>query len=95
MAFSRVNNYNVKQKIMNWITESNRQKHFLYAIPCAFLFTILFVAGLAAGMEFKDKEHGGKWDWLDLLATVLGGFVGQICQVTVFYLLKMCFIDTF
>lgn len=21
---------------MNWITESNRQKHFLYAIPCAF-----------------------------------------------------------
>lgn len=21
---------------MSWITESNRQKHFLYAIPCAF-----------------------------------------------------------
>ena len=28
---------------MNWITESNRQKHFLYAIPCAFLLTVLFV----------------------------------------------------
>lgn len=32
---------------MNWITESNRQKHFLYAIPCAFLLTVLFVGGLA------------------------------------------------
>lgn len=36
---------------MNWITESNRQKHFLYAIPCAFLLTVLFVGGLACGME--------------------------------------------
>ena len=44
---------------MNWITESNRQKHFLYAIPCAFLLTVLFVGGLACGMEFKDRAYGG------------------------------------
>lgn len=62
---------------MSWITESNRQKHFWYAIPCGFLLTILFVAGLAAGMEFKDKSYGDKWDWLDFLATILGGLVGQ------------------
>lgn len=65
---------------MSWITESNRQKHFWYAIPCGFLLTILFVAGLAAGMEFKDKSYGDKWDWLDFLATILGGLVGQIIQ---------------
>lgn len=63
-----------------WILESNRQKHFLYAIPCALLFTILFVFGLALGMEFKDKSYGNKWDWFDLLATVLGGMIGQILQ---------------
>lgn len=39
---------------MNWIKESNRQQHLVYAIPCAFLLTILFVAGLAAGMEYID-----------------------------------------
>jgi cytochrome bd-type quinol oxidase subunit 2 len=65
---------------MSWITESNRQKHFWYAIPCGFLLTILFVAGLAAGMEFKDKSYGDKWDWLYFLATILGGLVGQIIQ---------------
>lgn len=65
---------------MSWITESNRQKHFWYAIPCGFLLTILFVAGLAAGMKFKDKSYGDKWDWLDFLATILGGLVGQIIQ---------------
>lgn len=49
---------------MSWITESNRKKHFWYAIPCGFLLTILFVAGLAAGMEFKDKSYGDKWTGL-------------------------------
>jgi hypothetical protein len=56
-------------------------KHFIYAIPIAYLFTILMVVGLASGMEFKDKSYGNKWDWLDWLATVLGGLIGQILQV--------------
>lgn len=72
--------------IMSWIKESNRIKHFIYAIPCAFFLTILFVAGLAAGMEFKDKIYGGKWDWLDILATLLGGLLGQLLQMIVLYL---------
>jgi hypothetical protein len=56
-------------------------KHFIYAIPIAYLFTILMVVGLASGMEFKDKSYGNKWDWLDWLATILGGLIGQILQV--------------
>lgn len=70
-----------------WILESNRQKHFIYAMPCALLLTILFVLGLAIGMEFKDKLYGNKWDWLDLLATILGGIVGQIVQLLIIYTL--------
>lgn len=66
---------------MSWITESNRMKHFIYAIPIAYLFTILMVVGLSSGMEFKDKSYGNKWDWLDWLATILGGLIGQILQV--------------
>ena len=69
-----------------WILESNRQKHFLYAIPCAIILTILFVLGLATGMEFKDKLYSNKWDWLDLLATILGGIVGQIIQILIIYI---------
>lgn len=78
--------------LMKWIKESNRIKHFGYAIPCALVLTILFVAGLAAGMEFKDRSYGGKWDWLDLLATLLGGLVGQIaqCVVIVWLAIKGC-----
>lgn len=41
---------------------------------------LLFCSWLVAGMEFKDKSYGDKWDWLDFLATILGGLVGQIIQ---------------
>lgn len=64
-----------------WITESNRLKHFMYAIPSSILFSILFVLGLAIGMEFKDKMYGNKFDWLDVFATILGGLIGQSIQV--------------
>lgn len=66
-----------------WLTESNRQKHFLYAIPVGFLFTILCVLGVASGLEFKDKQYGNQWDWLDWTATMLGGLVGQLIQIII------------
>lgn len=66
-----------------WLKESNRQKHFLYAIPIGLVFTILCVLGVASGMEFKDKEYGNQWDWLDWTATILGGLVGQLIQIII------------
>lgn len=72
---------------MSWIRQSNRDKHLLYAIPIGFVFTILTVLGCAFGMEFKDKQHGGKFDWLDITATMIGGAIGQILQSSVLLLL--------
>lgn len=66
---------------MKWLKESNRQKNLLYAIPLGFVFTILAVLGCAFGMEFKDKQYGGKFDWLDIAATMIGGAIGQILQI--------------
>lgn len=70
-----------------WLNESNRDKHFLYAIPCGLIGTILFVAGLATGMEFKDKAYGNKFDWQDWGATILGGLIGQAIQAGILYLI--------
>lgn len=72
---------------MNWLKESNREKHLLYAIPIGFVFTILAVLGCAFGMEFKDKQHGGKFDWLDIAATMIGGAIGQVLQIVLILLI--------
>ena len=70
-----------------WLQETNRHKHLLYAIPIGLLFTILCVIGVASGMEFKDKQYEGKWDWLDWIATIIGGIVGQVLQIGLILLL--------
>lgn len=72
---------------MNIFLSSNRYKHFLYAIPVAFLFTFFCALGCAAGMEFKDSQQGGRWDWLDFLFTCLGGIIGQALQALTVYLI--------
>ena len=66
-----------------WLKERNRQKHLLYAIPIGLVFTILAVLGCAFGMEFKDKEYGNKFDWLDIAATMIGGAIGQLLQIII------------
>ena len=66
-----------------WLKESNRSKHLLYAIPIGLVFTILAVLGCAFGMEFKDKEYGNKFDWLDIAATMIGGAIGQLLQIII------------
>lgn len=72
---------------MSWFTESNRQKHFFYAIPIGLIFTILCGLGVASGMEFKDKQWGGKWDWIDWTMTMIGSFIGQLIQLLIIYLI--------
>lgn len=72
-----------------WLKESNRQKHFLYAIPVGLVFTILAVWGCACGMEFKDWQYGGKFDWLDIAATMIGGLIGQALQIGVILMISI------
>lgn len=70
-----------------WLVESDRYKHLLYAIPIGYVFTILCVLGVATGLEFKDKQYGNVFDWLDWLATMIGGLIGQGLQILTIYLL--------
>ena len=82
------------KKYNMWLLKSNRKRHLLYAIPAAFIGTILYSTGLAFGMEFKDKQYGGKFDWLDIAATEIGGLIGQILQIGLIYLIYIIYGNT-
>lgn len=83
-------------KMFGWFLESNRWKHFLYAIPAGAINFWLAV-GLALGMEFKDAQHGGNFDWLDATCTAVGGFVGAALSLwllgdyVLHYIIKLIF----
>lgn len=70
-----------------WLKESNRIKHLFYAIPIGLVFTILAVLGCAFGMEFKDRQYGNSFDWLDIAATMIGGAIGQVLQIILIMLM--------
>ena len=42
-------------------------------------------------MEFKDKQYGNKFDWLDVAATIIGGIVGQLLQICIISLIYSIF----
>ena len=63
--------------------DKTRWQHFAYAIPLGLVLTILCVIGVAFALEFKDYQWGGKWDWKDLICTILGGLVGQAIQILI------------
>jgi hypothetical protein len=77
-------NLKLRKTMKHWLfTDPTRWKHFLLAIPIGLVFTILCVLGTASGMEFKARQWGGSWDWLDWLCTMLGGLVGQAVQIAI------------
>lgn len=86
----------VCNKLLRWFLESNRWKHFLYAIPAGAI-NFWFAIGLALGMEFKDAQHGGKFDWVDATCTAVGGFVGAalsrwlLGNYVLHYIIKLIF----
>lgn len=73
--------------MFKWLKESNRLKHLVYAIPIGLIFSIICVVGVASGLEYKDYLYGNKWDWLDWIATLIGGLVGQVLQLLFIYLI--------
>lgn len=66
---------------MSQLKESNRIEHLRYGYITACFLSVLFTIGCAVGMEFKDWQYGGKFDFLDIAATALGGILGQIAQI--------------
>lgn len=78
-----------KGGLINWFKQSNRWKHLLYGFLVSLIAGLAFTLGCAAGMEFKDRLHGGKWDWIDFGLTVAGGLAGLALRLTIINLLGL------
>lgn len=72
-----------KGGLINWFKQSNRWKHLLYGFLVAIVAGFAFTLGCAAGMEFKDKQAGGKWDWIDFGLTVAGAWFGLMLRIVI------------
>lgn len=78
-----------KGGLINWFKRSNRWKHLLYGFLVSIIAGFAFTLGCAAGMEFKDRAWGGKWDWIDFGLTVAGGLAGLALRLTIINMLGL------
>lgn len=65
-------------KIISFLSESNRYKHliggFLVGIVACAPWAALYASLVAAScLELKDHLYGNKWDWIDWGCTAVGG----------------------
>lgn len=70
---------------MNLFGDKTRFQHFCVGIAISVVFTILCALGAMSAAEYKDEVHGGKWDWADWSWGMLGGLIGQIVQLLIFW----------
>lgn len=69
------------KKIWDWLKQSNRYKHLVGGMAIGLMADDWYCAGLAgvgiaSALEYKDKAHGGAWDWIDWGLTLIGVLVG-------------------
>lgn len=76
------------KKIWTWFKTSNRYKHLIGGVLVGFA-PLNWWAGIYAAvvcslaMEYKDKAHGGNFDWIDAAMTILGGGIGALLTLLV------------
>lgn len=69
------------KKCWNWLMQSSRYKHFGYGTLIGLGANDVYCAGyvgvgIASALEYKDKAHGGAWDWFDWILTIAGVMLG-------------------
>ena len=77
------------KKIIEFLKASNHWKHLLYGYLIAIGANDWYCAeyvtvGVASALEFKDKQHGCEWDWVDWSLTFVGGNLGYLTRFLIF-----------
>ena len=67
-------------------TDNTRWQHFWVGVQTAAVFTVLCTLGAMTAAEYKDRAHGGLWDWKDWWCGMIGGVCGQVVQAGIIIL---------
>ena len=76
----------MKQKVIKWLSASNRSKHFVGGVMIGLRADDSYCAcytgaGVGGALELKDVLYGGSWDWIDFALTAGGAVIGHSIRV--------------
>lgn len=71
--------------VVSWWSDLNdKVKHIIVCAVGSLAFGYGFGIGAGIAAEYKDKAWGGKWDWLDIAADIIGTAVGASMRYLIF-----------
>ena len=85
------------KRYFKWLTESNRPKHIVVGFFIGLTLGVVAAFVTAASAEMKDWLWNGKrggtfgwikgngFDWLDFIATMIGGIAGALFRYLVLW----------
>lgn len=77
--------------IKSWLKDSHHLQHIVVGLAIGiasddWYSTAVAAVPTASALEYKDKEYGSYWDWVDWSLTVGGAAVGHTIR---FLILKL------
>jgi hypothetical protein len=74
--------------IINWFKESHRWQHIVVGLAIGiasddWYSTAVAAVPTASALEYKDKEYGNYWDWVDWSLTVAGAAGGFVISLII------------
>ena len=85
------------KKIINWIMDSNHYKHIICVGLVAIIAYIMMLlkcpieiivpAVVAVSLEYKDNAHRVKFDWQDIIASMIGAIIVLIIRLLLEYVI--------
>mgnify|MGYP003401551864 CR=1 FL=1 len=68
-----------------WFTGlDDKLKHTIVCLIGSLFFGYGFGLGAGIAAEYKDKAWGGKWDWWDIAADMVGTIIGGMVHYLIF-----------
>ena len=70
----------MRSNLWQWFRTSHRIHHLAGGFAVGFACGIDAAVAVAAALEFKDRQWGGKPEWIDFALTVAGGALGAFLR---------------
>ena len=70
----------MRSNLRQWFRTSHRWQHLAGGFAVGFACGIDAAVAVAAALEFKDRQWGGKPEWIDFALTVAGGMLGSFLR---------------
>lgn len=71
------------KKLIEWLKYSNNYKHLFSCMGVAILCGFVPAMFMGIGVEVKDKQWSGKFNWRDVGVDLIGAVIGTLIRFAI------------